>query len=275
MAVIVTMGFVRRRTAFGSASASRGERRKTASQPIAIPLLMAMLIVALTIVITVVMVTVILVFEMVRGLRVSGIFAASWGKWGKTTSKPIAIPVFMLMAMLIVALTIVIAVVVVTVILVIEMVRGLRVSGIFAASWGKRGKTTSKPVAIPVFMFMAMLIIALTIVIAVVVVTVILVFEMVRRLRVSGIIAASWGKRRKTTSQPIAIPLLMTMLIVPLTVVIAVVVVTVILVFEMVRGSRVSGIIAASRGKQGKTTSEPVTIPPLDGIDGRGGDKSH
>jgi hypothetical protein len=40
--------------------------------------------------------TVTLVFGMVGGLRGFGTIAPAWGKWGKTTSKPVAIPLLML-----------------------------------------------------------------------------------------------------------------------------------------------------------------------------------
>jgi hypothetical protein len=106
----------------------------------------------------------------------------------------------------------------------------------------------------------AALAIVIFIIVAVAVVTEILVFKMVRGLRVFGIITASRRKSGETTSDPDTIPLLM---------------LTVMVVVEVVRGLRVSAIISASRGQWIKTASEPVTIPLLDGIGGRRRDESH
>jgi hypothetical protein len=225
-------------------------------------------------------ITVLFVFEMVGGLRVSGTIAASWGKRGKTTSKPVAIPLLMLVTLIIVAVTMMVVlemerrtrvsgriatswmialaltmmfmvemvrrlrvsgiiaasrrivlamtIIAVTMMFVVEMVRRLRVSGVIAKSWGK----------IPLFMIVAL----------VVIVAEMLVLEMVGRVRVSGGIAASGRERRKTASQPVAVPLLM-----------IAIAVGVILVFKMVRGLGVYGITTASRRKLGKISRLMLT----------------
>jgi hypothetical protein len=192
-------------------------------------------------------ITVLFVFEMVGGLRVSGTIAASWGKRGKTTSKPVAIPLLMLVTLIIVAVTMMVVLemerrtrvsgriatswmiaLALTMMFMVEMVRRLRVSGVIAKSWGK----------IPLFMIVAL----------VVIVAEMLVLEMVGRVRVSGGIAASGRERRKTASQPVAVPLLM-----------IAIAVGVILVFKMVRGLGVYGITTASRRKLGKISRLMLT----------------
>jgi hypothetical protein len=107
----------------GGIAASGRERRKAASQPVTVPLLMmvAMVIVIFIIVIAVAMT---LVFKMVRGLRVIGT-TATRRELGK-------IPLLMM-----------------TVMLVLKVVRGLRVSALISASRDQWSNAASKPVTIP------------------------------------------------------------------------------------------------------------------------------
>lgn len=133
---------------------------------------------------------------------------------------------------------------------VIEMVRGLRASDVIAKSWGES-----------------------------IIAAVIFVIKMVRRVRVSGGIAPSGRERRKTSSKPVAIPLLMT--------------VTRLIVVKVMRGLRGFGTTTTFRKELGKIpllllavmlvlevvrglrVRDPVTTPLLDGIGGRRRDKPH
>ena len=83
--------------------------------------------------------------------------------------------------------------------------------------------------------------------------TIMLVLKLVGRVRVSGGIAASGRKWRKTTSQPVAIPLLMFVALVVVTVVLA-------LVFKVVRGLGVIGITTAIGRKLGKIPLIMLTL---------------
>jgi hypothetical protein len=134
------------------------------------------------------------VIEMVGGLRRSGTTAARWGKWGKTTSQPVAIPLLALATMVTIAGKI--PLLGLTVTLVIEVMRRLRVSATIAG----RRRLGNIPL------------------------TMRLVIEVMRRLRGSATIA---GRRRIGN-----IPLLR---------------LTMSLEIEMVRGLRVSATIAARR----------------------------
>src|SRR5258707_4254471 len=85
--------------------------------------------------------------------------------------------------------------------------------GSASESWGKRGKTTGKPVAIPLLVVVTLLIILMLVITFTVV-----ILERMRRTRAfSGIasrIAASRRKRGETTSKSVAIPLVVAFLIV-------------------------------------------------------------
>lgn len=134
-----------------------------------------------------------------------GSASESWGKRGKTTGKPVAIPLLVVVTLLIILMLVITFTVVV-----LERMRWTRAfSGIasrITASRRKRGKTTSKPVTIPLVVVVTLLIAFVFIVTFTVVIVVILV--RMRRMRVFSRITTGGRQRGKTTGQPVSIPFL-------------------------------------------------------------------
>jgi len=201
------MGLVnlRRRSTFGSASESWGKRGKTTGKPVAIPLLV---VVTLLIILMLVITFTVVVLERMRRTRTfSGItrIAASRRKRGETTSKSVAIP-----TLVAVTLQIILMLIITFTVVVLERMRWTRAfSGIasrITASRRKRGKTTSKPVTIPLVVVVTLLIAFVFIVTFTVVIVVILV--RMRRMRVFSRITTGGRQRGKTTGQPVSIPFL-------------------------------------------------------------------